>query len=317
MTNPVFKLGGWYESKSKVRKHFGEYWKGILRSRYSTAIIFNYRGARRVHYGDKLDYKNGRILYIGEGKSGDQSLNYRNAALVEAKESQTPVDVFLDCGDIFRPKRLLYSGEWQIDRYQYSMLSRAELRKVYKFSLTPTSPEIVEFLRFSFSALGRHAEFEKDLASFARARTRLYSRHPNIIRSRDNISGEIGEYFAIKAFNKQNPDQHLIRLTGVHRDIDAIQIGNGKRVAIKTISKVPSSTSNIWSRNLRDAVDLFIICLIDQQTLRPNFVISIATGRALQFVRKDHYQGSHKLHVSTELLQKASFLLGEKADWVS
>jgi hypothetical protein len=317
MTNPVFKLGGWYESKNKVRKYFGEYWKGILSSSYKTAIIFNYRGARRVHYGDKLDYKNGRILYIGEGKSGDQLLNSRNAALIEAKESQTPVDVFLDCGDIFKPKRLLYSGRWQIDRYQYSTLSRSEPRKVYKFSLSPSSPKIVEFLRFSFSALGRHAAFEKDLASFARARTRMYSRHSNIMRSRDNISGEIGEYFAIKAFNKQNPDQHLIRLTGAHRDIDAIQIGNGKRVAIKTISKIPSSTSNIWSRNLQDAVDLFVICLIDQQTLRPILVVSIATGRALQFVRKDRYQGSHKLHVSVEFLQKATFLLGEQADWVN
>lgn len=315
MVSRVFKLGRWYESKDEVRRSFGEYWKGILLSEGNVAIVFNYRGARRLHYGDRLDYKKGTILYIGEGKSGNQQRNARNAALIQAKKSQTPIDVFLDCGEVFTPKKLLYAGKWLVSGYRYTALSHSNARRVYKFSLTPTSKDILEFLRFSFSALGQNTDFEKDLDSFARSRSRIYAKHSSVIRSRDNVVGEIGEYFAIKAFNQHFARHHLIRLDGAHRDIDAIQVGTGRRVAIKTISAVPSSTSSIWSKNLAEAVDSFLICLIDQASLRPRFVISIGVRTSLRHLRPDRYQGSMKLNVSPAFLAESRFLVGRKSDW--
>lgn len=314
MASQIFKLGRWYESKETVRRAFGEYWKGILLSEGKVAIVFNYRGARRLHYGDRLDYKKGTVLYIGEGKSGDQQLNARNKALILAKKSQTAIDVFLDCGDVFTPKKLLYAGKWRVSAYRYAALSRSDTRRVYKFSLNPTSQRILDFLRFSFSALGQNADFERDLASFARSRSHIYSRHSSVIRSRDNVVGEIGEYFSIKAFNTHFSDSHLIRLDGAHRDIDAIQVGTGRRVAIKTISTVPSSTSSIWSKNLTKAVDSFLVCLIDQASLRPRFVVMISAKKALKHLRRDRYQGSTKLKVAPALLREARFLVGRSSD---
>ena len=52
-------------------------------------------------------------------------------------------------------------------------------------------------MRFSFSALGKNAAFEADISRFAQARTHLYETHADVLRSRDNISGEVGEYWSI------------------------------------------------------------------------------------------------------------------------
>lgn len=94
----------------------GEYWKGILLKGDRTAIIFNYTRARRIHYDDCFDPTTGTIRYIGEGKDGDQKLNPRNKRLSKLKDKGTAVYVFLDCGDIFSPKYLLYVGKWHVDR---------------------------------------------------------------------------------------------------------------------------------------------------------------------------------------------------------
>jgi hypothetical protein len=63
------QLGKWYEAKRQVRAGYGEYWKGILLKKNSVAVIFNFRGARRVHYGDLFDPGTGTIRYVGEGKT--------------------------------------------------------------------------------------------------------------------------------------------------------------------------------------------------------------------------------------------------------
>lgn len=315
MATKNFKLGRWYESKDDVRAYFRQYWKGILLSKRRTGIIFNYRGARRVHYGDRLDFKAGKIVYVGEGKKGNQTRNTRNAALVDAKATEKLIDVFLDCGDLFKPKRLLYAGKWSVISFRFGALSRVKLRKVYKFTLVPCDDKILDFLHFSFSALGNNTKFEKDILRFAKLRSRLYKSHADVLRSRDNISGEVGEYWAIKAFNKTVNERHLIRLTGSFRDIDAIRIGNGQRVAIKTISKVPSTTSNIWSKDLESSVDVFLICYLNPQTLRPVFVASLTLKQVLAHLRHDNYQGARKLKISTDLLKRAKFLVGDKTRW--
>jgi hypothetical protein len=316
MATRNFKLGRWYESKDDVRRFFGEYRKGILRTSRRTAIIFNYRGARRVHYGDRLDFKTGKILYIGEGKRGNQIANARNQSLIDASKSKKPIDVFLDCGDLFKPKRLLYAGRWVVSNYRYSALNRQEPRKVFKFSLVPATEKVLDFLHFSFSALGRNPAFEDDLKQFAKARSRLYALHSDVLRSRDNISGEIGEYFAIKAFNRKAGKKHLIRLTGSFRDIDAIQIENGKRIAIKTISTVPSSTSNIWSKDIMASVDAFLVCCLNHETLTPDFVASITVKQAFGHLKIDRYQGTNKLKIGADLLRRARFLEGDKSHWI-
>lgn len=299
----VPQLGRWYEAKAQVRAAYGEYWKGILVGKRDTAIIFNYVGARRSHYGDHLDYASGKLTYIGEGKTGDQMPNARNRALLLAYQTGKPVHVYLDCGDLFMPKRLLYAGLWNVFDYHYEK-SKTEKRKVYRFKLKPSAPEILKFLHFTFSAIGDNPAFERDLKVFAKARAELYESHGDVIRAQDNIAGEIGEYFAIKAFNSTAGENHLVRLTGSHRDIDAIRIGTGQRFAIKTISKFPSTTSNIWSKDIASAVDYFLICLIDRKTLLPRAVFSIPTSKAQAYLRRDGHQGSLKLSVSPELVRR-------------
>jgi hypothetical protein len=107
-----YQLGKWYEAKRQVRAAYGEYWKGILLRGDRVAVIFNFHGARRIHYGDFFDPATGTIRYVGEGKTGHQVLNARNKRLRQMCGSGLPLDLFLDCGDLFSPKKLLYVGKW-------------------------------------------------------------------------------------------------------------------------------------------------------------------------------------------------------------
>lgn len=302
-----YKLGKWYPSKERVRSDFGEYWKGILLKGGCTAIIFNYTGARRVHYGDSFDPTTGTIRYVGEGKVGDQQLNVRNARLSEAKDNGSAVDVFLDCGDIFSPKHLLYAGKWQVDEVEYTSVGG---RKVYLFTLTPHSDEVVEFLRFTFFDT-EHQLFEKSVSEFARIRAAMYRNFPEVLRVRDNVVGEIGEYFAVKALNikEANP---VIRLSSGLKHIDAIQIKNGRTYAIKTIGKIPQTTSNIWATKPEEAVDDFVVVLIDHDSLHPSCVLRMAAKKAARHFREDKYQGSKKLAVTMDFVNEAQVLLGKR-----
>ena len=295
-----FKIGNWYASKEQVRKHYGEYWKGILLKGADIAVIYNFQGARRTHYGDEFDVRNSHIVYVGEGKTGDQTLNARNAALVTAKTSGRPIKVFLDCGDVFKPKKLLFAGNWHVTAHKHVAISG---RKVFQFTLEPEDAETADHLTFTFGALGVHKSFEADLVKFATVRQKLYADHGRIIRSRDNIVGEIGEYFAIKEFNMKNPDRPLIRLTGSHKDIDAIQTGTGKRYAIKTVSSLPTTTSNIWSKDLAKAVDAFLITHLDRDSLKPRLVVEAKVRQVVRLLKRDNYQGSQKLRVDGKFIK--------------
>ncbi len=169
----TFKLGNWYQSKAQVRALYREYWRGILCRNNHLGIIFEYRGSRRIHYGDNLDYRKGQITYIGEGKKGDQKLTARNRALIAACETGKDVDVFLDCGDMFKPKRLLYAGKWVVEAHCYQPISQELKHKVFQFLLVPTKDQqanILAFLSFTFDAVGLSASFEEDLKAFAMAR---------------------------------------------------------------------------------------------------------------------------------------------------
>jgi hypothetical protein len=96
------------------------------------AVIFNFTGARRIHYGDFSDPKTGTIRYVGEGKTGDQLLNARNRRLRDMSGSAALLDLFLDCGDLFYPKKLLYAGKWSVVKSEYKLLDG---RKVHLFTL--------------------------------------------------------------------------------------------------------------------------------------------------------------------------------------
>ena len=296
-----FTLGRWYSSKDQVRAEYGEYWKGILLGKKDDiAVIFNFLGARRKHYGDEFDVDNRRILYVGEGKSGDQKENPRNLALIDAEKSGRSIRVFLDCGDVFSPKKLLFAGQWHVRGKEYVSVDG---RMVYRFRLEPEDQATAEHLVFTFGTLGANDNFESDLKSFAAVRQRLYAQHGSIVRSRDNIVGEIGEYFAIKKFNLKYPAQPLIRLSGSHKDVDAIQAGTGKRFAIKTIGKIPSMTSNIWSKNIAEAVDAFLVTYLDRDVLEPIRVFKVTASQAEPFFKMDQYQGCRKLRVDDNLIR--------------
>jgi hypothetical protein len=305
------KLGQWLESKERVRQHFREYRKGILRRGAELGIIFAYRGARRVHYGDELRYKQGEVLYIGEGKRGDQTLTAGNRALVNAIDMRTPVKLFLDCGDVFKPKKLLYAGEWKVVGYRYGKIGGA--RKVYQFRLRPhkDSERVLRFLAFTFASAGIERTFERDLSKFADARHQFYLRHSSILRSQDNIIGEIGEYFAVKEFNRHHPDKPLIRLRTATKDLDAIQIGTGKRFAIKTVGDLATATSNIWSPDITKAVDYFLLVRMNRARLHPQIVCQIGSSKAKSCLRKDSYQNTHKIVFDERLVRRSRILWRE------
>lgn len=65
-----------------------------------------------------------------------------------------------------------------------------------------------------------------------------------------------------------------------------MQIGNGKRFAIKTIGDFPSSTNNIWSKDIATPVGYFLIVWLDRQTLRPWFVYQIASCHILNSLKR-------------------------------
>jgi hypothetical protein len=305
------KLGQWLESKERVRRHFREYRKGILRRGAELGIIFAYRGARRVHYGDELRYKQGEVLYIGEGKRGNQMLTPGNRALLNAIDARTPVRLFLDCGDVFKPKKLLYAGEWKVVGHRYGKIGG--VRRVYQFRLRPhKDPDrVLRFLAFTFASGGIERTFERDLRRFADARHQFYLRHNSILRSQDNIIGEIGEYFAVKEFNRQHLDKPLIRLRTATKDLDAIQIGTGKRFAIKTVGDHAIATSSIWSPDIAKAVDYFLLVRMNRARLHPQVVCQISSSKAKSYLRKDAYQNTHKIVFDEKLLQRSRILWRE------
>ena len=300
-----YDLGKWYEAKSKVRAAYGEYWKGILLKDNRVAVIYNFAGARRIHYGDSFEPSNGTIRYVGEGKSGNQTPNSRNKRLHAMSGTDALLDLFLDCGDLFSPKKLLYAGKWTVAK---SELVQIEGRTVYLFTLKAHSATVVEFLTFTFFD-AQHTEFERILETFSQARHALYRDFPGVLRARDNIAGEIGEYFAIKALNKSEK-RSVIRLSSGLKDIDAIQTGIGTTYAIKTVGKIPQTTSNIWAKDPASAVDYFVIVLLNHESLRPDFVVKISSRSAIHFLKKDNYQGAWKLQINERFLVRARLLQG-------
>ncbi len=297
------KLGKWYEAKRQVRAPYGEYWKGILLKKKKVAVIFNFTSARRIHYGDFFDPQTGTIGYVGEGKTGNQSLNPRNKRLHDMTGTEALLDLFLDCGDLFSPKKLLYAGKWSVVKSEYKLLDG---RKVFLFTLKAHAVSVNDFLRFTFVDT-RNAEFEQSLKRFAKARHVIYDDFPDVLRARDNIAGEIGEYFGIKALNEHEKNT-VIRLSSGLKDIDAIQTGNGTTYAIKTIGKIPQTTSNIWANEPAKAVDYFVIVLLNHEDLTPSRIVKISSRKATQFLKRDNYQGAWKLQVN-ELFLKRSRLL--------
>jgi hypothetical protein len=301
-----YQLGKWYEAKRQVRAGYGEYWKGILLKKEKVAVIFNFTSARRIHYGDFFDPGTGTIGYVGEGKTGDQVLNSRNKRLHDMSGTEALLDLFLDCGDLFSPKKLLYAGKWTVAT---SKLEVVDGRKVYLFTLKAHAASVVNFLKFTFVDT-KHTQFEDGLNAFSKARHALYRDFPEILRTRDNIAGEIGEYFAIKALN-QSEKNSVIRLSSGLKDIDAIQTRNGRTYAIKTIGKIPQTTSNIWAKKPAESVDYFVIVLLSHEELIPTCVLKISSRKAVQFLKMDNYQGAWKLQINEPFLKRAKLLHGK------
>lgn len=265
-----YKLGNWYEAGREVRAQYGEYWKGILLKSHNVAVIFNFAGARRIHYGDFFDPDTGTIRYVREAKTGDQTLNPRNKRLRELRGTDEFVDLFLDCGDLFTPKQLLYAGQWAVVK----------------------------------------CAFERNLKRFAQARHAIYQDFHDVLRNKDNIAGEIGEYFAVKALN-QSENNSVIRLSSGVEDIDAIQTGNGLTYAIKTIGKIPQRTSNMWAKKPAESVDNFVIVLLSHERLTPICILKISARLAAPSLTRDTHQRSWKLQINEQFLKRAQILQGK------
>ena len=137
----------------------------------------------------------------------------------------------------------------------------------------------------------------------------IYDDFPEVLRARDNIAGEIGEYFAIKALNNSEKNT-VLRLSSGLKDIDAIQTGNGTTYAIKTIGKIPQTTSNIWAKERAKAVDYFVIALLRHESLSPNCVLKISSRKAALFLKRDNYQSAWKLQINERFVRLAKLLQG-------
>jgi hypothetical protein len=220
--------------------------------------------------------------------------------------SGASADLFLDCGDLFSPKNLLYPGQWAVAK---RAVKSHNGRKVYLFTLKARSVSVIRFLKFTFFDT-KHAKFERNLKRFAKARHGIYRDFRDVLRNNDNIAGEIGEYFAVKALN-QSEKNSVIRLSSGLKDLDAIQTGNGITYAIKTIGQIPQKTSNIWAKRPTESVDYFVIVVLSHERLIPSCILKIRARKAVPFLTKDTYQGAWKLKINEQFVKRAQLLHGE------
>gem|GEM_PF-6180545 len=324
------KVGTWYESKDHVRRLFGESRKGILRRDGAIAVIHELKDcARRHHYDDKLDFRSMTLHYVGQGRGPKQQDNPNNEALKLAAASKAHVHVFLDCGDVFRPKKLLYAGHWEVVECFWGKFGAMPWQR-YRFTLKPVQPESSAALQRMF-LLTKDPRFEAALTEFARARSSLYTRFPGVLRTRDSIAGEVGEYFAIAKYNslftaRRTPRRRLIRLRASHRSADAVELGTGKLYAIKTITVSASEatnkkTSNIWGKNLGDNgagleahIHAFLITILAKEGLIPQEIWKISTRRAIScgLISRDKHQGSLKLSIGPRLKNAGTLIYSRR-----
>jgi hypothetical protein len=103
----------------------------------------------------------------------------------------------------------------------------------------------------------------------------------------------------------------VIRLSSGLKDIDAIQTRDGKTYAIKTIGKIPQTTSNIWAKKPAEAVGYFVVVLLRHEDLIPTCILKISSRKAAKFLKMDKYQGAWKLQVNERFLKQAELLHGE------
>lgn len=296
-----FTPGRWYSWKDQVRPAYDECGKGILLGRKNgIAVIVNVLGIPRKQGGDAFDGASRCLTCVVEGKAGDPKETPRDLALSNAEKSGSPIRVFLDCGNLFSPKKLLHAGEWHVRGKDCVSVGG---RTACRHRLEPDDPVAADHLAFAFGVLGANDGFESDLKAFAAARKRLHAQHGSLVKSGDNIAEGIGTYYAIKEFNLKHPAHPLIRLSGAHKDIDAIQAGTGTRFAIKTIGNIPSMTSNIWSKNIVDSIDAFLVTYLDRDLLEPIRVFIVTVSQAEPFLKKDQYQGCRKLRVDDNLIR--------------
>ena len=59
--------------------------------------------------------------------------------------------------------------------------------------------------------------------------------------------------------------------------------------AIKTIGKIPQTTSNIWAKDPAGTVDYFVIPVLDHEDLKPICVLKISSRNAANFLKRDMY----------------------------
>jgi hypothetical protein len=314
-----FKVGNWYDSRKDLRDPLHNPAKGIAASKDFVYIVVTYHGSRRAPYEDRLDLAKGVLSYVGHGRTGDQKPDYWNRLLMDARHRPRLVRVFLDCGDLFRPKQLLYAGEWNVISWRRKVEKR---RRVFRFLLKPSSRATLQQLRDIILYPVVNDSFEKALRRFGKQRHLLYSRFPGVLRARDNLAGTVGEYWGLTAFNKQCDGRPLIRCSTSFRDIDAIQSGTSNGFAIKTVTRFPAMSSNIWSAEFADdktvvhaarkgnrsgpiaAINNFLIVLLDD-CLVPQFIAHLPARVAKKFARKDRYQGSTKLAICEEMVRHA------------
>ncbi len=308
-----FKAGELYASRSQVRAHYREFWKGILVRDGQAAIIQAHRGlARRIHYGDELDSVSMTLTYVGEGLKGDQRLTRGNKALVDAARTGESVEVFFDCGDIQLPygetkkyeKHLVAGGQWRVVDAEFRFV-QSEGRKVWRFRLNPIDEVVRKTLQSIF--LTTSTGFEPLLRRFAKLRRELYGSFDHILRARDSIAGHLGEYFAVRGFNAKSPARPLVRLRSNFPDLDAIQTGSGTRFAVKTVTSNPQKTSNIWTKldDLPRNIDIFLVLDLDPLALEPRALFQLPVRKVKRFWSIDSYQGAGKLTIDDRFRDEA------------
>lgn len=110
---------------TSIFKHSGMRGIDFSKRTYSLILVSN---EEKEYYEDSV-IENGRILYTGEGLTGDQTLTGNNLTLASSLENELPIYLF------FKDKELKYhyQGEFILDGEPYQKLENGRL--VYKFPL--------------------------------------------------------------------------------------------------------------------------------------------------------------------------------------
>ncbi|MBO4855909.1 MAG: hypothetical protein J5511_00855, partial [Bacilli bacterium] len=110
-----------------------QYGQGMVYTKSTNTLVLISKHTKDKIYEDEL--RNGKIYYTGMGQIGDQTITFGNKRLVDAKQDNTDVHMFL----VYKKNEFIYYGRVSLDEPYYfdnELDQSGHIRKVVKFPLT-------------------------------------------------------------------------------------------------------------------------------------------------------------------------------------